>query len=101
MKTLVNILCSNYNYQLSFTVLNLPKRLNMDLWLKIFAILFSIIFIKAETDETGCPKQFRKLCNCGMGRHRYNSYEKDMQYIVNCTNSGFTDVSMLHYLPEK
>lgn len=41
-----------------------------------------------------CGPKFKNKCSCGMGE-----YIDRIQYIVNCTNSGFRDTSMLEHLP--
>lgn len=41
-----------------------------------------------------CGPKFKNKCLCGKGE-----YIDRIQYIVNCTNSGFRDTSMLEHLP--
>nr|XP_053648363.1 trophoblast glycoprotein-like [Cherax quadricarinatus] len=47
-----------------------------------------------------CPASFGGLCSCGMGYSPYDGF-KEKKYTVNCTNTGFTNTSMLRDLPEK
>ncbi|KAJ9591876.1 hypothetical protein L9F63_001599, partial [Diploptera punctata] len=42
-----------------------------------------------------CP--FNAKCTCGVGPYM----EADSQYIVNCTDSGFTDTSVLQHVPNE
>lgn len=41
-----------------------------------------------------CGPKFKNKCRCGMAE-----YIDRIQYIVNCTNSGFKDTAMLEHLP--
>jgi Leucine rich repeat len=41
-----------------------------------------------------CGPKFKNKCSCGKGE-----YIDRIQYIVNCTNSGFRETSMLEHLP--
>lgn len=41
-----------------------------------------------------CGPKFKNKCHCGMAE-----YIDRTQYIVNCTNTGFTDTTMLEHLP--
>lgn len=41
-----------------------------------------------------CGPKFKNKCVCGKGE-----YDHTTQYIVNCTNSGFRETSMLEHLP--
>jgi hypothetical protein len=43
-----------------------------------------------------CGMKFQNKCSCGLGE-----YIDRMQYIVNCTNTRFTDTSMLQALPKQ
>ncbi|XP_045611632.1 trophoblast glycoprotein isoform X2 [Procambarus clarkii] len=45
-----------------------------------------------------CPPSFGGLCSCGMGYSRYDNFQKE-KFTVNCTNTGFTNASMLRDLP--
>lgn len=53
-------------------------------------------------DGSGCPKAFDMKCHCGEGRYPNSPHLPDapIRFIVNCTNTGFTNASMLQYLPE-
>lgn len=48
-------------------------------------------------DETGCPRQFRKLCTCGF---QFLTELKRNLYTVSCNQSGFTDADALESLPQ-
>lgn len=56
----------------------------------------------ASLDSTGCPEAFLSRCTCGMGRYPKspNLPSAPMRFIVNCTNTGFKDATMLQELPE-
>ncbi|KAL7038066.1 hypothetical protein ACKWTF_009444 [Chironomus riparius] len=43
-----------------------------------------------------CGAKFQNKCSCGLGE-----YIDRMQYIVNCTNTGFRDTTMLQALPKQ
>jgi len=50
-----------------------------------------------RTDSTGCPVAFDGRCQCRMAMYLRNQVDK---YVVNCTNTGFTNASMLEALPD-
>ncbi|KAK3896135.1 hypothetical protein Pcinc_000184 [Petrolisthes cinctipes] len=52
------------------------------------------------TDQTGCPVSFLGRCSCGMGFSRYDTFN-EKKYTVNCTNTGFTNVTLLQDLPDR
>ena len=39
-------------------------------------------------DETGCPKIFKKKCNCGKQQTYLWHPERNDTFVVNCTNTG-------------
>jgi len=47
------------------------------------------------TDASGCPTPFQGRCKCGDMTYRH-----EIKYVVNCTNAGFTNASMLRALPD-
>lgn len=47
---------------------------------------------------TGCPMRFAEKCHCGPGNYRAMFPDKKV-FITNCTNTGFTDASILEYVP--
>ncbi|CRK98125.1 CLUMA_CG011493, isoform A [Clunio marinus] len=53
-------------------------------------IFLSIPFINGGD----CGPKFNDKCSCGMSK-----YNDRIQYVVNCTNNGFREVSMLQHLP--
>lgn len=44
--------------------------------------------------EGSCGNSFRGKCWCGKSK-----YDRIEQYVVNCTNEGFSDTSVLEYMP--
>ncbi|KAF0304252.1 Slit 1 protein [Amphibalanus amphitrite] len=48
-----------------------------------------------DTDHTGCPTPFLARCQCGDMNHL-----GEIKFVVNCTNTGFTNASMLGALPD-
>jgi hypothetical protein len=42
-----------------------------------------------------CGPKFGGKCSCGEGQYQ----EKNEQYIVNCTNTGFNNTSVLQHIP--
>lgn len=48
-----------------------------------------------RTDSTGCPVPFGGRCLCHM-----STYQRHEKYVVNCTNTGFTDAECLSALPD-
>lgn len=55
-----------------------------------------MVFISTSTSSPTCGPGFPKQCFCGQA-----IYEDQLQYIVNCTNTGLTNTSILETLPEK
>ncbi|XP_037080335.1 asporin-like [Pollicipes pollicipes] len=47
-------------------------------------------------DASGCPTPFLGRCRCGM-----MMYQNEERYVVNCTNTGFTNATMLRALPDE
>lgn len=56
----------------------------------------SVVLLLAVPIVNGgdCGPKFKNKCSCGKGE-----YIDRIQYIVNCTNSGFRDTAMLEHLP--
>ncbi|XP_063696428.1 SLIT and NTRK-like protein 4 [Culicoides brevitarsis] len=52
--------------------------------------LFSIVILA----DTSCGPKFKGKCTCG-----YTTYDDRRQYVVNCTDQGFTNTTVLEYLP--
>ncbi|KAK6641117.1 hypothetical protein RUM44_012819 [Polyplax serrata] len=46
--------------------------------------------------SSGCNHKQLERCSCGV-----MGYQDQIQYVVNCTNIGFTNSSVLEYLPEE
>ena len=52
-----------------------------------------------ERDEgTGCPKRLGRNCICGLANYRAWAPNRQV-YITNCTNTGFTDASIIEAIP--
>ncbi|XP_046398348.1 trophoblast glycoprotein [Ischnura elegans] len=45
-------------------------------------------------NKGNCPSAFKEACTCGQ-----SIYQQRIQYVVNCTNAGFTDTEPLAHLP--
>lgn len=68
-----------------------------------YAILFTVLVISGSVScslysASICPDAFEGKCKCGL--KEYGPY-RVLQYITNCTNSGFTDAGMLKSLPQE
>ncbi|KAF2356399.1 Leucine-rich repeat [Trinorchestia longiramus] len=61
----------------------------------------SILPLDENSNKTGCPSAFGDRCKCGMGRYPNSPHlpNAPTRYIVNCTNTGFNNASMLEDLP--
>jgi len=71
----------------------------------LLLIIFGLNFIFAyDGDEidpaSGCPKVL-KLCRCGKQRTKLWKPERNDTYVVNCTNTNFTDADGLAQLPNE
>ncbi|KAK7085123.1 hypothetical protein SK128_006931 [Halocaridina rubra] len=67
----------------------------------VFLLLLEISSSAADQKATStqCPKSFAGRCHCGLAYSIYDNYDRK-KYTVNCTNTGFNNVSMLLDLPE-
>ncbi|KAI1286623.1 hypothetical protein HDE_10575 [Halotydeus destructor] len=55
----------------------------------------------ATQSATGnCPREFRGKCSCGKVTI-WDGEQKYRRYVTNCTNTGFTDASVLRSVPVK
>lgn len=66
-----------------------------------FIINLVFIFILSKIASTtaiigSCGPVFQKKCLCGV-----IEYDRLQQYVVNCTNAGFYDTSVLEHMPEE
>lgn len=52
-------------------------------------------FVPTSSTSDTCGDKFPRECLCGMEK-----YEGQSQYVVNCTNAGLTDTSILKNMPE-
>jgi hypothetical protein len=48
------------------------------------------------TDATGCPEEYLGRCRC-----QRQSFENQMKFVTNCTNTQFTDVALLERIPRE
>lgn len=64
--------------------------------LHIAGCLLMLILPMTLAQESTCGPKFPTVCNCGK-----QMYEGSMQYLVNCTNAGLTNTSVLQYMPEE
>ena len=63
-------------------------------------LTLTFCFDADEADHTGCPKRFSGLCQCGFSD--YKAWKPDRKvFMTNCTNTGFTDSSILEYIPSQ
>jgi len=53
-----------------------------------------------ELDHQGCPKSFRGRCICGWSNYKVWKPDRKV-FMVNCTNSGFTDPDVLEHIPHE
>lgn len=70
-------------------------RLSPKMHLFYTLILFTATLIELSTSAAqSCSKPFSEKCLCGR-----IEYENKPQYVVNCTNVGFTNTSILEFMP--
>lgn len=62
-------------------------------YLLIEIMLFKIIPIMSDNGH--CGEEFKGKCSCGM-----TEYDRIHQYVVNCTNEGFSNTSVLEHMPK-
>jgi len=72
------------------------------LLLAIFG-LFGLVcsFDGEQRDKTGCPKAFLQRCECKKQRTHLWKPKRNDTFVVNCTNSRFTNTAMLEMLPDE
>ncbi|XP_061393635.1 toll-like receptor 5 [Musca vetustissima] len=74
----------------------LQKHLNLSLWLATLSVLLNTKYTLAFTSVSpSCGPNFPATCFCGR-----EMYEGSMQYIVNCTNAGLRNTSVLEFMPQ-
>lgn len=61
-------------------------------YLVIELLIFIITPIVASNGS--CGAAFKNKCSCGITK-----YDQDHQYVVNCTNEGFSNTSVLEHMP--
>lgn len=65
------------------------------IFVQIILLVFSIaVSAKPQNISSACSVKFNDKCSCGVIEYNYRS-----QYVVNCTNAGFTNTSVLEYMP--
>lgn len=52
------------------------------------------------SSRTGCPIRFAEKCHCGMATYR-DMFPDRKVYVTNCTNTGFTEPSVLEFVPRE
>lgn len=57
-------------------------------------LIYSCVF--GASPDGSCGPKFQNKCSCGEV-----DYEGHKQYVVNCTNTGFRDTSVLEFMPEE
>lgn len=57
-------------------------------------ILISLLAVLAGSYAGDCGEKFHGKCSCGL-----QPYNSQTQYVVNCTNEGFRDATVLEYIP--
>lgn len=63
------------------------------LW-ALLIILAEITYAIDQPTKSSCGLKFGDKCSCGVIQYDYKK-----QYVVNCTNTAFTNTSVLEYLP--
>ncbi|XP_055636825.1 SLIT and NTRK-like protein 4 [Toxorhynchites rutilus septentrionalis] len=61
---------------------------------KLYSIIISALAIAGAAYSESCGEKFRGKCNCGLQVYNYQT-----RYVVNCTDQGFRDTTVLEYLP--
>lgn len=67
-------------------------------WLLLQFILIEILIHQIVTinADSSCGSAFRGKCSCGITTYDFRS-----QYVVNCTNEGFSNTSVLEHMPSE
>jgi hypothetical protein len=62
-------------------------------------LLFScvLLLLRLSFAFGDCGPEFGGKCSCGKGEYE----GKNEQYIVNCTNTGFNNTSVLQHIPSQ
>lgn len=59
-------------------------------------ILLKVMLVKtvqAFDESKNCGAAFQDKCQCG-----FTEYDRSLKYVVNCTNGGFPDTSVLEHM---
>lgn len=74
-----------------------PFSIKLQTHLNIF-LLFAIVTQTwaYATTTASCGPNFPNACTCG-----HEMYEGSMQYVVNCTNTGLRNTSVLEFMPQE
>lgn len=59
-------------------------------------LIIEIVFKAVLAGNGSCGPTFKGMCRCGV-----TEYDRIGQYVVNCTNEGFTDTSVLANMPRE
>ncbi|XP_033241828.1 trophoblast glycoprotein [Drosophila pseudoobscura] len=66
-------------------------------WAVLAVVLVAITLVDVDAQSSSsCGPNFPPACSCGE-----EVYESEMQYVVNCTNAGLRNTSVLEFMPEK
>lgn len=62
---------------------------------KCFVLQITLFKTVHANEENGyCGAEFQDKCWCGL-----TEYDRSQKYVVNCTNGGFADTSVLEHMP--
>lgn len=67
---------------------------NLSLKVIIKSLILKTMIFKVIAYDGSCGKSFQGKCHCGT-----TYYDQILQYVVNCTNEGFLDTSVLKQMP--
>lgn len=67
---------------------------NLSLEVIIKSLILKTIIFKVMAYDGSCGKSFQGKCHCGT-----TYYDQILRYMVNCTNEGFLDTSVLEHMP--
>lgn len=60
----------------------------------IYTVVLIGLTIELSASSQSCGPKFSTKCSCGK-----MEYDNKPQFVVNCTNAGFTDTNILEYMP--
>lgn len=87
---------SNHHLNHPSIVIRDPSSMALQQPLSLFLLLGTVLLLIPALLAGNCGPKFQGKCSCGKA-----NYDNRLQYVVNCTDQGFKDTSVLEHLPKE